>query len=382
MTKNRLFLLILFVSMSVVSWGQAITVQLKIDLSDKIGPMNIDRMALGQGGLSEEPMWDSRIAEIRALHPQMIRLFIQEYFDLLPAPGQYHFDLLDRSVDCIRQAGAEPLMCICFKPSALFPEINQDIVEPNDYREWENLIYAMVRHYKERNADIRYWEISNEPDIGESGGCPYRFQPSNYTNYYQHTVAAIRRADPSAKVGGPALANVRSPILPVLLDFCETTNTPLDFVSWHIYTSDPSQLRNTIEYVHEELKKHSDLQPETILDEWNVNLSNFPDDARFQPCYVAEVIWQMKEAGLDYSCYYHIRDYHVSFERFSRFMSPEGNAFMSKWWNRRPQWDGLFDYQNTIRPTYFLFKLLSRLTGDRLRIESDSDTVSCIGFLG
>jgi hypothetical protein len=114
---------------------------------------------------------------------------------------------------------------------------------------------------------------------------------------------------------------------------------------------------------------------ETILDEWNMDLSNPPTDPRFQPCFVAEVIWQMKEAGLDYSCYYHIRDYHVSFEPFARFMSPDGTAFMYKWWNRRPQYDGLFDYQNTVRPTYFTFKLLSRLTGDRLRLTSNSETV-------
>ena len=40
---------------------------------------------------------------------------------------------------------------------------------------------------------------------------------------------------------------------------------------------------------------------------------------------------------------------------------------MAGWWNRMPQFDGLFDFQNNVRPAYFTFKLLSRLTGDRLR---------------
>jgi hypothetical protein len=26
---------------------------------------------------------------------------------------------------------------------------------------------------------------------------------------------------------------------------------------------------------------------------------------------------------------------------------------MARWWNRMPQFDGLFDYQNNIRPAYF-----------------------------
>jgi hypothetical protein len=339
--------------------------------------MEIDKFALGQGGLSPEPMWDSRIAEIRALRPRIIRIFIQEYFDLLPGPGKYHFETLDRSIDTILKTGAKPLMCICFKPRVLFPRVDQDVVEPEDYTAWEDLIYSLVQHYCHRGAGIRYWEVANEPDIGEDGGCPYRFQPDSYLRYYQHTVAAILRADPEARVGGPALANVRSPILPRLLDAAagDPVRIPLHFVSWHIYSSDPQAVRGTIDHAKSLLKQHPDLHPETFLDEWNLNLGFPPYDPRLQPCYVAEVAWQMKEAGLDYSCYYHIRDYHVSFERFAEFMSPTGTAFMERWWNRMPQFDGLFDFQNNVRPTYFTFKLLSRLTGDRLRLQTDGTSV-------
>jgi hypothetical protein len=355
--------------------AQTETISVRVSLDERLGPMEIDKFALGQGGLSAEPMWDSRIAEIRALRPAIIRLFIQEYFDLLPAPGQYHFDTLDRSVDTILKTGAEPLMCICFKPRVLFPLVNQDVVEPNDYEQWETLIFNVVRHYKERGAGIRYWEVGNEPDIGEDGGCPYRFKPDSYCRYYRHTVDAVLRADPKALVGGPALAYYGSPILPALLDLCSKEKTPLHFVSWHIYSSDPKQIRSTIEKVKTLLSQYPTLKPETFLDEWNMNLGFPPSDPRIQPCYVAEVAWQMKEGGLDYSCYYHIRDYHVSFERFARFMSPRGTAFMEGWWNRMPQFDGLFDFQNTVRPTYFTFKLLSRLTGDRLRVTSSSPMV-------
>jgi len=348
-----------------------------VSLDERIGPMEIDKFALGQGGLSPEPMWDSRIAEIRVLRPRIIRIFLQEYFDLLPEPGKYHFETLDRSIDTILKAGSKPLMCICFKPRILFPAIDQDIVEPNDYDAWEELIFSLVFHYRQRNAGIRYWEVANEPDIGEDGGCPYRFKSDSYIRYYQHTAAAILRADPEARVGGPALANVRSPILPALLDAAsaDPDRTPLHFVSWHIYSSDPRAIRDTIDYTKSLLKQHPDVHPETFLDEWNLNLGFPPSDPRMQPCYVAEVTWQMKDAGLDYSCYYHIRDYHVSFERFARFMSPGGTAFMEGWWNRMPQFDGLFDFQDSLRPTYFTFKLLSRLTGDRLRLTTDNPTI-------
>ena len=351
------------------------TVHVEVVFSDRLGELNIDHMALGQGGLSDEPMWSDRVVEISALHPRIIRLFLQEYFDLLPANNQYHFETLDKSVETILKTGATPLMCICFKPRLLFPNINQDIVEPTDYGEWERLIFALVKHYRDRQAGIRYWEIANEPDIGEDGGCPYRFKPESYVRYYEHTARGILRADPDARVGGPALASSGSVLLPALLNSCQTNRTPLHFISWHIYSSDPKAVRGTVDHVRNLLKQFPELKLETFLDEWNMDLTNPPLDPRFQPCYLAEVIWQMKEAGLDYSCYYHIRDWYVSFDQFAPFMSSRGTAFMTRWWNRMPQFDGLFDYQNQIRPTYFSFKLLSRLRGQRLRLSSDNPSV-------
>jgi Glycosyl hydrolases family 39 len=362
-------LLLLFGAMS------ASAQQMRLDFAEKLGPLEIDHVALGQGGLSEQPMWDDRVNEVRMLHPRMIRLFIQEYFDLMPGSGKYHWDTLDASVDLIRKTGATPLMNIDFKPKLLYPVIDEKIVDPASYQQWERLIYEMVRHYKQRGSGIQYWEVANEPDIGETGGCPYLFTPENYARYYQHTAAAIRRADPTAKVGGPALANSRSPILPALLDFAEQSKVPLDFVSWHIYNSDPKRVRATIDYVHDLLKEHPSLHPETILNEWNMALRDPPQDPQFQPCYIVETAYQMKEGGLDYSCYYHIRDYQIDFDSFARFMSPRGVALMARWWNRSTQWDGLFDYSGKIRPSYYAFKLLSRLTGDRLKLESAGGTV-------
>jgi xylan 1,4-beta-xylosidase len=183
-------------------------------------------------------------------------------------------------------------------------------------------------------------------------------------------VTAIRSADPQAKVGGPALANPESPILPALLAACQSQNIPLDFISWHIYNSDPLAIRATIDRKKELLENFPRLHPETILDEWNMSLSHPVTDPRFQPAFVTETAWQMKDGGLDYSCYYHIRDYHVDPGVFAKIMSPGGNAGMTAWWNRKAQYDGLFDFQNHIRPAYFAFRLLSRMTGERVPLTS------------
>src|SRR5260370_29790526 len=43
-------------------------------------------------------------------------------------------------------------MNIDFKPKVLYPTVDHKIVDPTSYEEREQLIYNMVRHYKERAA--------------------------------------------------------------------------------------------------------------------------------------------------------------------------------------------------------------------------------------
>jgi hypothetical protein len=348
---------------------------LTVDLSKPGEPLHIEHFGLGQGGLSDEPIWGDRVPEIRALHPRLIRLFVQEYFDVMPAQNRFSWTKLDRSVDIIIATGAVPIMTLAIKPRVLFPKIDDTITDPTDYALWQNLITGMVLHYKARTSQSFYWEIANEPDIGERGGCPYKFTPEGYTRYYASTATAIRKGDSGAKIGGPALANPESSILPALLEACRRDHLPLDFVSWHIYNNDPLRIRATIDRKKQQLAGFPELHPETILNEWNMSLRNTERDPRFQPAFVAETTWQMMDAGLDYSCYYHIRDYHVRLDQFLQIMSPRGAMDMAWWWNRKPQFDGLFDYQNRVRPAFFLFKLLSRLTGQRLPVTSSDKQV-------
>jgi hypothetical protein len=357
----------------------AASLPIAVDASAPGVPIRLERYALGQGGLADVPIFASHEENLRWLEVKVIRLFIQEYFDVYPAHGVYHWDTLDASVESILRAGAKPLMSICIKPPALYPEINQDKVHPSDYAEWEELIYRMVRRYNiEKGNGIEYWEVFNEPDIGESGGCPGRFTPEDYCTYYEHTVRAIRRADPKAKVGGPALAYHKSPLLPALLDLCSKKGVPIDFVSWHYYTDDPQVIVKSIHYVQDLLAKHPKLRCRTVFDEWNISLGWDRTYHAFQPCFICEATFQFLEAGLDLSCYYHIRDFHVSGEKFARFMSPAGNRFMTFWWNVMPQFHGLFDYQGHMRPSYFIFKMLSHLKGDRLSVRIKDSTVKCL----
>ncbi len=353
---------------------------LAVDISHPIGPIDLRRYALGQGGLSDQPMFDSEVEQVRQLHPELIRLFVQEYFNLYPAHGKYHWTTLDKSIETILATGAKPLMCLCFKPKVLFPRVNDTIVQPNSYPEWEQLVEHLVRHCNvEKKFGIKYWEVGNEVDLGESGGTPYKFTPDEYTRFYSHTADAILRADPMARVGGPALANYHSPIGTALIRYCGTGKAPLSFFSWHIYNSHPEVFAKSIRMIKKELAQYSRLSHvETIIDEWNMSLANPDLNPYFQPAFVLQTTDDFLKEGLSRSAYYHIRDYYVDPHLFAPFMSPEGTMFMAHWWNTKPQYDGLFDQQGRIRPAYFAFKLLSLMHGEQLQVSGTRPGIGAI----
>lgn len=372
----RIFLtLLLFLRITSVHGAELI-----VDASRAMGPIDLTRYALGQGGLSDLPMIDAHTAQIAQLHPQTIRIFVQEFFDLLPEPGRYHWETLDKSLEAILATDAKPIFCICFKPKILFPKIDASITQPNDYAKWEELISALVKHCNdEKKFGIKYWEIGNEVDIGEDGGCPYRFEAPDYPPYYIHTAKAILRADKNAKIGGPALAGYNSDIGTTLIEACGQGEAPLDFFSWHIYDSSPEVFRKSIRDVKAKLAKFPQLKnTETIIDEWNMTLDKPNLTPAFQPAFVLEVTKVFLEENLSRAAYYHIRDWFVDEKQFGKFMSPRGAEFVARWWNDIPQYDGLWDNQGRVRPAYDAFKLLSFLRGQRIEVAGTNSEIKAL----
>jgi hypothetical protein len=357
----------------------AAPVELFVDPTQPTGDIDLTRYALGQGGLSHQPMFDEHLDQVARLKPRTIRLFVQEYFDLYPEHGRFHWDTLDRSIENILATGAKPLLCLCFKPRALYPQINQDIVHPSDYDEWERLIEAMVRHCnQEKSYGIEYWEVGNEVDIGESGGCPYRFQARDYTNYYAHTASAILRGDHAAKVGGPALASYSSVIGDALIEYCGNGGAPLHFFSWHIYGNDPQSVRQTIRAIKQKVARYPRLATtETIIDEWNIGLLANEPTPGFQAAFVLETTLGFLAEGLSRASYYHIRDHFVAPEDFT-WMSPGGYKFMSDWWNVKVQNSGLFDKQGRRRPAYYVFQMLAHLQGAQLSVAGSTNSIRAL----
>jgi len=89
---SRLFVCSMWaVCFPMVAAAQTRVAQVTVSLSETLGPLEINRYGLGQGGQSDELMCESRLAEIRALDPRLIRLFVMEFFNPLPVRNRYNF---------------------------------------------------------------------------------------------------------------------------------------------------------------------------------------------------------------------------------------------------------------------------------------------------
>ncbi|HJX70907.1 MAG TPA: hypothetical protein VJ346_03115 [Bacteroidales bacterium] len=173
----------------------------------------------------------------------------------------YNWNIIDSIFNTYIQRGMKPLAEIGFMPAALSvkpePYKHQwrpgapysDIYTgwaypPKDYARWAELIYQWVRHsvekYGQAEVETWYWELWNEPNIGYWQGTA-----EEYIRLYDYTADAVKRALPTAKIGGP---HVTGPSWDVSWEFLKAfldhvlygknhvtgeTGAPLDFIGFH-----------------------------------------------------------------------------------------------------------------------------------------------------
>ena len=169
----------------------------------------------------------------------------------------YNWTILDRIFDAYLQRGVRPYVEIGFMPKELSvkpepyqhqwnPKLGYDAIytgwayPPKDYRKWGELVFQWVKHsiqkYGRGELETWYWEVWNEPNI------PYwKGTPAEFHKLHDYAIDAVRRALPTAKVGGPDAAGSGGRFTRDFIEHClrganyatGKIGTPLDFVSFH-----------------------------------------------------------------------------------------------------------------------------------------------------
>ncbi|MDF2686378.1 MAG: hypothetical protein K0S55_1559 [Clostridia bacterium] len=333
----------------------------EVDKNIKTGDFEYWRYTVGHGGINSKPLPQRVVAGIKNLKPRYLRTFIQEYFNIYKGDGDYDFSLLDPYIFSLAATGAKIVASICIKPSILFPEINQEIYMPNDKAAWQRLIFALVKRYSVDNEIVSHWEIGNESDIGENGGCPYLIKtPEEYFEYYKLTAESILSAFPKARVGGPGAAWMSFDFMKKFSNLCFKENIQLDFVSWHTYTDNYEAFGEQIRKNREAMEVYGDKKPEILLTEINSNFENpVVEESAFRgerAVKFARLLFTAIDNKLDYTFYYHIWDQTFYEKEFSLFYS--NPYIMQQHWNEIPHRFGMFGVNTEVRPQYFLHKML------------------------
>ncbi len=174
---------------------------------------------------------------------------------------RYDWTIVDRIIDTYLERRMKPMVQLGFMPEALSshpqpyrhfwkPGDNYNDIytgwsyPPNDYAKWGELNYQLTRHlvqkYGRREVESWWFEVWNEPDI------PYwRGTPEEYMKLYDFAADGVKRALPTARIGGPEVTGPNGTrtqqFLRNFIEHClRGTNyatgkigSPLDLVTFH-----------------------------------------------------------------------------------------------------------------------------------------------------
>jgi xylan 1,4-beta-xylosidase len=133
----------------------------------------------------------------------------------------YNWTIIDSIFDTYIKRGMKPLAQIGFMPEALssnptpykhdwkpgdpyFKIITGWAYPPKDYTKWAELVFQWVKHsvarYGKKEVESWYWELWNEPNGYWKG------TQAEFFKLYDYTADAVKRALPTAKIGGINIA--------------------------------------------------------------------------------------------------------------------------------------------------------------------------------
>lgn len=164
----------------------------------------------------------------------------------------YDYRVVDRIIDTYLERGIHPYLQLGFMPEALSsapagtpyqhpwrPGFDYRLIAtgwswpPKSYEKWAELVYQWTRHNVERygaeEVSRWYFEVWNEANLKVY----WQGTPEQFYRLHDLAVAAVRRALPNARVGGPDVAGSGGEFMDGFLRHVVEKGTPTDFLSFH-----------------------------------------------------------------------------------------------------------------------------------------------------
>jgi xylan 1,4-beta-xylosidase len=338
--------------------------QIAIDLGGKTTPLpHFWEKAAGSDrtvvGLREQ--WRQDLVRCqREAGIQSVRchgLFDDEMGIAAQGAGRFNFLYVDQIYDFMLDQGVRPFVELSFMPEAFASSGNRifaykgNVSPPKDWKNWSDMVRAFTDHCVKRYglAEVRGWkfEVWNEPNIGFWAGTQ-----EQYFELYRQSVLAVKDVDKQLQVGGPSTAQLAW--IPDLIDYCAQKDVPLDFVSTHVYPSDPQQkifgkanmypfeqvIPRGLEHIKSQVESSKMPHLPIWLTEWSSQ----------NPAFIADTIKNC--VGMTEAMSY------WTFSNVFEEMGVPSGAFNSTF--------GMLDQWGIARPSLHAFSLLHKLGEDRI----------------
>ena len=217
-------------------------------------------------------------------------------------PASYDFACTDESILVTLDAGTETYFRL---GQTIEHQIKKHgTLPPKDFHKWAVICEHIIRHYDEGWADgfhlnIKYWEIWNEPDHAlddSKNKLTWGGTKAQFFDFYEIAAKHLKGCFPDRMIGGPALA-WRVDWADDFLREMAQRQVPIDFFSWHIYTTDPADLVVRAQKISDLLVKHGYEHAESHLNEWNY-VKGWTDEFM----YTVKMIHGMKGAAFTMAC--------------------------------------------------------------------------------
>ena len=273
----------------------------------------------------------------------------------------------------VTDAGGVVIVDIFGMPPGLGRVLDK-ISAPRNLKAFKETVKALMRNLSCEKKYNVWYEIWSAPDREDF----FLGRRQDYLNLYKVIAEAAQELQAETKMhiplGGPAssswfqsdegntIVTPERSLIYSLIKFCSHYRLPLDFISWHGYSSDPQLEKETTFYKKNGIALIRDwlsyfrFDRSTLLiaDEWNYDTQENLAPERAQNAYISASyvpsrIKNMSEAGLDYQLYFTLEDFQSPQDKISRntgifSFNPESTK-----------------HPDVPKATYNVFRMLARL---------------------
>jgi len=348
----------------------------------KIFKPNID---LSGRGFNRQTAWPQELAAEEVLHAWQNDIGFKGLYRLQYNFWQIHelgkdknlqdklLENYENIIKKISDSGGIVILDIFGTPAGLGRVLDKKS-PPLNLKKFKELIKVHIRRLSFEKRYNIWYEVWSAPDLDEF----FLGRKQEYLNLYRVVAETAKELSEELKihipVGGPSaswwfqdagtndIITAERSLIYDLIKFCSRNRLPLDFISWHAYSTDPKAEKETTIYnknpaalIRDWLSYFNfDRNTPLIIDEWNYDndanvLSARQERSFIAASYIPSRIKNMYEAGIDYQLYFCLEDFGNNKENVVR------NVGIFKF---SPS---ISEYKGSPKPIYNIFKMLSSL---------------------